>query len=259
MRRTLGLLATITTLWAGASGTANGAQSTTLQASLKPERLGQRTTIGFGFQITALAGQVPPPLTSVEVSYPVDLGFALSELGLARCQAATLQADGPSGCPPNSLMGYGTALAEIPLGPQIISETAQVTIVRTVERSGRLALLIYAVGEAPVDTEIVFPGLMLPADPPFGGRLDMSVPLVPSLPDAPYVSVVEFHSTLGPLHLRYHEQIHGRTIQYEPRGIPLPNRCPHGGFHFSAHFMFLDGSNSNAVTTVPCPASRNRA
>jgi hypothetical protein len=53
---------------------------------------------------------------------------------------------------------------------------------------------------------------------------------------APDVAVVQFRSTLGPLHLRYHEHVHGQAIQYEPKGIPLPNRCPRDGFRFAASF-----------------------
>jgi hypothetical protein len=257
VRRALGLLATVV-LCVGVSGTAQAAQAVRLQATLTPERLGQGTTIGFEFQIAAPAKQVPPPLTGVEVSYPVELGFALSELGLATCSAETLEASGPEGCPANSLMGFGTALVEIPVGPEILYETAHVTIVRTTERNGHLALLIYANGEAPVSAQIVFPGLISTAAPPFGGRLDMSIPLVPGLPEAPDVAVVQFRSTLGPLHLRYHEHIHGRVVQYEPKGIPLPNRCPRGGFRFAASFAFQDGSRSNAHTIVSCPTKRRQ-
>ncbi len=199
--------------------------------------------------------RVPPPLTGVEVSYPVELGFALSELGLARCTTTTLEADGPEGCPPNSLMGYGTALAEIPIGPEIVRETANVTIVRTTEHDGHLALLICAEGETPVNAQIVFPGLVFPATEPFGGRLKMSVPLVASLPGGPNVAIVHFHATIGPLHLRYREHVHDRTIEYEPKGIPLPEHCPRGGFRFSSSFAFQNGSHSRASTVIPCPPS----
>jgi hypothetical protein len=230
------------------------AQSVRLRAALTPERLGQETTISFGFEIITPARHVPPPLTGVEISYPVEFGFALSELGLATCSAGTLEAFGPEGCPANSVMGYGTAAAEIPVGPEILDEIAHVTIVRTTEHSGHLALLIYAEGETPVSAEIVFPGLILPPARPFGGRLSMSIPLVSSLPYGPDVAIVQFHSTLGPLHLRYTEHVHGQIVKYEPKGIPLPNHCPQGGFAFAAKFKFIDGSNTSARTTVPCPS-----
>ncbi len=241
------------TLCLTACSIASAAQSVTLNATFTPERLGQGTTIGFGFRIAVPAKAVPPPLTRVEISYPKDLAFALSELGLATCSTQTLKASGPAGCPANSLMGYGTALAEIPLGPSIIHETGRVTIVRSTSHAGHLRLLIYVNAEDPVSAQIVLPALVLPAAAPFGGRLAMNIPLIPSLPEGPDAAVVQFHSTIGPMHLHYHEHIHGHTIKYEPKGIPLPNICPHGGFRFSARFAFQNGSHSRAFATVPCP------
>jgi hypothetical protein len=238
--------------------TASALQSVRLQATFTPERLGHDTTVGFAFQIAASGNQVPSPLTGIEVSYPVDLGFALSELGLARCSAGALEAFGPQGCPANSLMGYGTALAEIAIGPSILRETVRVIVFRTTDHRGHLALLIYASGATPVSAEIVFPAVVFPAVAPFGGRLDMAIPLVPSLPEAPDVAVVQFTSTLGPQHLHYHERIHGRVVSFQPRGIPLPTSCPPGGFPFSAKFRFLDGSHAVAHTTVPCPHRMSR-
>jgi hypothetical protein len=242
-----------TMLCIGACSTASAAQSVTLNATLTPEQLGHGTTIGFGFRVTAPPNQVPPPLTSAEISYPVELAFALSELGLATCSTHTLETSGSEGCPTNSVMGYGTALAEIPLGPTPASETAQVTIVRATTQSGHLALLIYVNALSPVSEQIVFPSLLLPATAPYGGRLDMNIPLVPSLPEGPDVAVVQFRATLGPLHLRYHEHTHGHLIAYEPKGIPLPNKCPHKGFQFSARFTFQNNSHAIASTAVPCP------
>jgi hypothetical protein len=237
----------------GACGTASAAQSVTLKATFTPERLGHETTIGFSFRIAARAKEVPPPLTTVEISYPVNLGFALSELGIATCSLQTLEASAPAGCPANSLMGYGTALAEIPLGPSIIHETGHVTIVRTTSQAGHLGLLMYVNAETPVSEQFVFPGLVLPIAAPFGGRLDMSIPLIPGLPGGPDVAVVQFHATLGPLHLHYHEYVNSHLVDFKPKGIPLPDTCPHGGFRFSARFAFQDGSHSAALATVPCP------
>lgn len=240
-------------LYAGACGAASAAQSVTLHATLTPEQLGHGTTIGFSFKIAAPANQVPPPLTRAEISYPVELAFALSELGLATCSTHTLEIFGVQGCPPNSLMGYGTALAEVPIGPSIASESAHVTIMRATNHAGHLALLIYVDAPSPVSGQITFPGLVLPATAPYGGLLDMSIPLVPGLPGGPDVAVVQFRSTLGPLHLHYREHTHDRVVEYQPKGVPLPDKCPHGGFRFSARFAFKDASHSKATTTVPCP------
>jgi hypothetical protein len=235
------------------AGTASARESVKLHATFTPEQLGRGTTVGFAFQITASNHQVPSPLTGLEVSYPVNLGFALSELGLARCSADALETFGLQACPADSLMGYGTALAEIQIGPTILRETVQVDVFRTINHDGHLALLVYASGVTPVSAQIVFPATVFPAPAPFGGRLQMAIPLVPSLPEAPDVAVVQFNSTLGPLHLHYRERVHNHVVSFQPRGIPLPSSCPRGGFPFAAKFRFLDGSHAVARTTVPCP------
>ncbi len=239
---------------ASLSGGASAEESVKLSAKLTPERLGQGTTVLFEFAIAGQDGRVPPPLTGVELSYPEKLGFALSGLGLDTCAQNELEALGVPGCPANSRMGVGTALAAIPVGPLTVRETAQVTIVRAATGGGRLAMLFYVNGEAPVIAQLVFPGLLLPADPPFGGRIGIEVPLVPGLPEGPDVSVVRLRATLGPRHLTYYERVGGKIVSYTPRGVVLPKVCPRGGFRFSGAFRFLDGSEARAQDTVPCPA-----
>jgi hypothetical protein len=241
---------------------APAAQSVRLTATFTPEELGRGTTLEFGFDISAPPGRVPSPLTDLEILYPANVGLAVSGLGIATCTAATLEALGPEGCPTDSRMGYGTALAEIPIGPEIIKETGEISILRAPTEYGRFSVLIYAKGELPVDARIVFPGQLLPAASPFGGLINLEVPLVPSLPEAPDVAVVRVHTTFGPRHLTYYERVNGKLVAYNPQGIILPNRCPRGGFPFAATFAFLDRSISTARTVVPCPhsrKSRNRA
>lgn len=244
--------------WACLPVAAHATQSMRLTATLTPEHLGQGTTIGFNFQINAPAGQIPPPLTEVDLRYPNNLGIATSGLGLATCTAATLEASGPDGCPSESLMGSGSAIAEIPIGPEIVHESAPVTIFRAPDENGQLALSLYADGAAPVAAQFVLPSLLLSAPAPFGGRVHIGVPLVPSLPDTPDVAVVQLHTTLGPLGITYYERVHGKTIGYRPRGILLPDRCPRGGFPFAAELGFTDGSIATAHTVVPCPGARRR-
>jgi hypothetical protein len=237
-------------------GLASAAPAATLSASFAPERLGRRTTLSFGFQIDGGAGRVPPALTAVELSYPNYLGIALSGLGLAVCAEATLQAAGPAGCPANSVMGHGTARAEIALGPEVVQESAPITILRAADQEGHIAVLFSAIGTLPLAAGVVFPGVLLPAPAPFGGTLSIGVPLIASVPGAPNVALVQLRSTLGPSRVVYYEQVAGRTLAYQPPGILLPNSCPPGGFPFAADFSFEDGSHASAATAVPCPRRR---
>ncbi|MGA2162863.1 MAG: hypothetical protein ABSH36_00160 [Solirubrobacteraceae bacterium] len=224
-----------------------------LNAALTPERLGQGTTITFGFTIATTTGQVPSPLTGLDLYYPANLGIGTSGLGLETCSAAVLEADGPEGCPSQSQMGYGKGLVEVPFGPEVLSESAQTSIFMAQIQEGHIGLLFFAEGHSPVSAQIVFHGLVLPASGPFGGDLDTTIPLVPTLPGAPNAALVQLRSTIGPLHLTYFEHSRGKYRPYHPRGIVLPLTCPRGGFRFSASFSFEDGSHAGAHTSVPCP------
>jgi hypothetical protein len=238
------------------ASSAYAAPTAKLTAKFIPEHLGGRTTLEFGFSLTAPTGQVPPPLTQIELRYPDRLGLGLSGLGLATCTPHTLEASGPTHCPPNSVMGYGAAVTGVVLGTTVITEIAPITMLRTPNQQGHLAVLFSAEGTTPVDTRIVFPGLLLPAPAPFGGQVSVGVPLVPTLPGAPYISVIRLHATIGPRMVTYYEQAGGKTLAYTPLGILLPKRCPARGFPFAAQFRFIDETVAKAHSIVPCPRRR---
>jgi hypothetical protein len=241
-----------------AAQAAQAAESARLSATLTPEHLGQGTTIGFNLRILTAGGAIPSPLREVDLRYPQDLGIATSGLGLATCSAATIEIVGPQGCPSESVMGIGSAVAEIPVGPEIVHETAPVTIFRAPDQHGQIAMVIYANGATPVDAQIPLPSLLLPASAPFGGRVHINVPLVPSLPDSPDVAVVRLTTTIGPLGITYYERERGRAVAYRPRGLQLPDSCPRGGFPFAAALSFVDGTRASVRTVVPCPGARTR-
>lgn len=232
---------------------AGQAPAVRLTAGFSPKRLGAGTTVHLGFQIAVPAGQIPPPLTELGVLYPAELGIATSNLGLDDCTAAVLQEAGLAGCPPNSLMGRGSALVDVPftLGP--VLEKVRITLLSGPVQEGHLGLLFFADGESPVIAQLIFPGLILPAQAPFGGILETQLPLVHTVPEGPYATVVSMQTTIGPSHITYYRRAHGRLVGFRPRGILLPSRCPHGGFLFTIHLGFQNGAHAEASTTVPCP------
>ena len=251
MRRVRTILAVAITC-AGWPATAHAVETVKFSASLTPEHLDRGTTIGFGLGIGATTG-LPSPLTSVDVSYPEHLGIALSGIGIRTCQPRALEVFGPLSCPADSRMGFGRATALVPFGPEVVREQASIGVVRGPTREGHLTLLFYAVGQDPVSTELILPGTLDEARPPYGGEIIVGVPLVPTLPEAPNASLVSLKSTIGPLHLTYFEEVNHRVVPYRPAGILLPQRCPRGGFPFAARLGFEDGSDVAAHTTVPCP------
>lgn len=224
-----------------------------LTAGFAPERLGAGTTVHLGFQLAVPPGQIPPPLTELGVLYPAELGIATSSLGLENCTAAQLEEAGLAGCPANSLMGRGSALVDVPftLGP--VLEKVRITLLSGPVQEGHLGLLFFADGESPVIAQLIFPGLVLPAQAPFGGILETQLPLVHTVPEGPNAAVVSMQTTIGPSHITYYRRSHGRRVGFQPRGILLPSRCPHRGFLFTIQLGFQNGAHAEASTTVPCP------
>jgi hypothetical protein len=243
-------------LGASASSAAFAQQSATLHVSFTPYQLGHSTNVAFQIDIAAPADQLPPPLTHLELRYPRQLGLAVSGLGLEACTLATLETLGPEYCPPDSRMGEGTGEAELPVGPEIIRETANVAIVRAPEQEGHISLLFYAQAGGPVSAQIAFPGTLQSAPPPHDESIDITVPLVPGPPGAPYVAIVSLHANIGPQNLTYYEHTHGKPTPYHPQGVLLPNRCPHGGFTFTTILTFFDGTRADTHTNIPCPRER---
>jgi len=240
-----------------APASAYAAPTAHLHVAFNPDQLGASTNVAFDIRIDASPGRTPPPLTQLALHYPRDLGLAVSGLGLDTCSQQTLEALGPQRCPANSHMGQGSALAEIQFGQEVVPETAELSIVRAPEQGGHIGLLFYAYARAPVSTEVAFPGQLLPAPPPHDESINITVPLVPALPEGPDVALVALHASFGPRGLTYYERVHGRLVAYHPQGILLPRICPHRGFAFNATVGFLDGSHSTASTRVPCPAGHH--
>jgi hypothetical protein len=224
-----------------------------LHAGFSPDRLGTPTTIIFGFHLESTEGTAPPPLTALDLRIPAGMNYTSTTLGLAICQPASLLATGLAGCPPNSRLGYGSALVEVPFGTGNGHEIPEIQAVAGPSPNGNLVVLFYADGRFPVYAQLAFSGEVLPDTGRFGSQLQTSVPLVTSVPGGPDVSIVSVQTTIGPSHLIYYKHVHGRLVPFRPRGVAVPERCPHGGFPFAASFAFQDGSRASASTTVPCP------
>jgi hypothetical protein len=174
-------------------------------------------------------------------------------LGLATCNAETLFDYGPGGCSPNAVMGTGIARVELPFGSVVLRETAYVTAVMGPPAGNTTVILFYAEGNSPVAAQVVFPDALQSASMPFGILLDVTVPLISTVPGGPDVAVTDFWSTIGPSGIRYVKRVHGKVTTYTPAGLSVPTVCPRTGFTFRGAFAFADGSRVTATSTVPCP------
>lgn len=240
-----------------APANASARQVVHLHTAFHPDRLGASTTVAFDLVVKNTNGWVPAPVTNILVHFPAGMNPNVSELGLGICEPSALMDNGPQGCPHNSIVGFGTSFVEVAVGRTRVEESASIVTFFGPPKSQN-EVLFYATGNSPVAASLVFSGqLRAESGGEFGGALETRVPLVETWPEGPYVALTHFESTLGPEKLTYHVRNHGKVEAFQPRGIAVPTRCPHGGFPFAAELTFTDGTKAAARSRVPCPASHH--
>jgi hypothetical protein len=228
-----------------------------------PERLGRSTTVEFSFTVSP-----PRALRTFALQLPAGVGFARSSLGLEQCSPARIAADGPQGCPADSRVGFGSALAEVPVEADA-QERAGVSALTGPPDGEEMTILFVLSGAWPVSRQFLLTShLSLAAPGPFGATLLGESPPLTLWPEGPAIALRRFQSTIGPYHLTYRRRLGSRSIAFTPRGMTLPNSCPRGGFPIAASFTWWDNAGgTRALTRVPCPqagaarvsASRPRA
>ncbi len=205
------------------------------------------------------------PMTGMRLYLPASLGLTTSGLGQASCRlpvsdfSEVLLPDslsvGLAGCPPNAVLGLGTADAQVVLGDgQKVFEAANLTLLAGPVASKGLGVVIFLDGEHPLGGRYLLAGQVVPVQGRFGGALEVSfqqAPALRSLLDA-VVAIDSMRINLGSAQITYYEHHGHRRVAYHPGGIALPDRCPRGGFPFRAELTFKDGSQSNADATVSC-------
>jgi hypothetical protein len=212
----------------------------TIATSLSPDKLGAKGAL----HITIRYGEsgVPAPVTHSVLRFPAGLGIEIPHL--RGCAIARLRAHGPSGCPTQSLLGRGSALAEAQAGSQIITENIALWIFLGPFKNLQPTFEILGQGYTPFDERVVLTGTALPDNPPYGEDLLIAIPPIPTLPLEPDASIVTMSLTVGaskPRHPR------------EANTVVVPPSCPVGGFPFAANFTYADGTSGSAFTAAPCP------
>jgi hypothetical protein len=227
-----------------------------LRVAFDPDRAGARTTIELSLQVSGAGRQPPPPLRSLALRMPPGMGVATTTLGQDNCSPASLQAEGLAGCSPNSVLGFGSATAVVPVGAGKVLEHASLHPLMGPPHESSVEVLFYAQASSPVFAQLVLPAVLAEDVPPYGEQLRTSVPLVEVWPEGPDLALESFSSTIGPLGLTYERRVGSRTVRYRPRGVRIPTRCPARGYPFAAQLSFLDGRAAAASYRVPCPPHR---
>ena len=189
----------------------------------------------------------PPPVIGVNVYLP--LGVQLHPNGFPTCAPGTIETLGPSACPRESAAGpVGKAIGFVTFGGERVEETAELFTFWAPGGGG----LVFADGRTPVLLEILSTERLVKAGNSDGSGPEMSfeVPLVASVPGAPYASIRSIDLEAGSAY-----RSHGHTIYY----ARLPHTCPSGGWPAHEEVTFAeDGQPSRPETVdvgerVPCP------
>ncbi len=227
---------------AAAAAHAQPETSAAITPSLTPDRLGARATLSFTIRYSGGEFGVPAPVRRSVLELPAGLSLEIPDL--KSCSPARLLARGASGCPAQSELGSGSALAEVHAGSLTITEEASLHAFLGPPQNLTPTIEVLAQGYTPIDERLVLTGTVLSVGAPYGEELVMPIPPIPTLTFEPDASIVEFSLTIGADRQR-------RTR--DANAVRVPSRCPAGGFPFAAEFTYADGASGGAVATAPCP------
>jgi hypothetical protein len=216
--------------------------SAAIAPSLSPNRLGAKAALTFTVRYAGGEFGVPSPLRRSVLELPA--GLTLDIPSLRSCTAARLLARGAGGCPAQSEIGSGHALAEVHTGSLDITENATLWAFLGPPHNIQPTFEILAQGYTPVEQRVVLSGTVLSVAAPYGEELVMPVPPISTLGLERDASIVTFSLTIG---------ASARQRTRDANAILVPSSCPAGGFPFAAEFTYADGTSDSAVATTPCP------
>jgi hypothetical protein len=188
----------------------------------------------------------PPPIIGVKFYLPT--GAVLHPAGFPTCARLVLEQFGPLRCPKGSAAGpLGHALGFVTVGGERVEEQAEIS---SFYAPGG-GFEFFTDGHTPVSLEILSGGRFENvAGGGFSKELEVEVPLISSLPGAPYASAKTIEVTAGSAY-----RANGKTIYYGR----VPSICPPGGFPVKTEVIFAENGESSKPETVtvtykaPCP------
>jgi hypothetical protein len=222
------------------SPTALAANTATISASVAPDRLGARGALSVAIHLSGDQLGLPAPLQRAVVRFPA--GMSLEIPHLRSCSIARLQNTGASECPRQSKLGAGHAIVETHPASETIAENVELSAFLGPPNHLQPTLALLGEGTTPLTVRLVVSGAVLADHAPYGEKLVMSVPPIPTVPLEPDASIVDLSLTVG-----------AKRPTRAANAIVVPRRCPAGGFPFAAEFTYADGSSGSAATTIGCP------
>jgi hypothetical protein len=249
--RLLALALMLTGVCAALAGIAWAGDALIVNEAFTPDRLGATTNLSITASFASSADVPPAPIDKLTLYGPAGLGIQAQ--GAGTCMAGTLERRGPAGCPANSRVGFGGGVAVVALPGQLVHEQFTLDFFFASTKPGRLSLLAYASGSAPVAASLVVVAREIPTPRPYGLGFSTQVPQVSTIPGVEYVSVESAFATLGASNVAYYKTVHGRRTLVHLKGLIVPRTCPSGGFPTRGTVEFSDGATFTVNPAIPCP------
>jgi len=252
MRRSSGILLLMSLGCACLIGAAVtwASQTFTVSSSFTPDRLDTPTNLAT--ETTFRDGSnTPAPLSEIVTYAPA--GMEVDVHGMATCEKARLEADGPSGCPEDSRIGFGGGVGLVQVASEADREPYTLDLFLGPAQDGRLVILIYVSASDPVSLQLVLAAREIHAPKPYGFGIAVAIPPIYTLPGAGNASLESAYLSLGGKGIAYYRLVHGRRQLLHVRGLVVPKACPRGGFPFETIISFENGATNTARYTSPCP------
>lgn len=181
----------------------------------------------------------PSPITSVVVYLPK--GVKLNPKAFSICSKAILESHEVQKCPKRSIASpKGEVTGMVSFGASRVFEK---TTLQAFFSAGN-KLTFFAEGREPALIEVLSEAGFFPASGVYSQKLVAAVPLVQTVPEAPYASEMSIKVKVGAAYKKGKKLISYGTV---------PKKCPKGGFPGQVEVKFLSGESTTNTIKVPCP------
>lgn len=184
-------------------------------------------------------GGFPPPLTGFTFLAPA--GVKLHPQGFVTCSLAILESHEVERCPKKSYASsIGSVTGVVSFGETRVHETLTLQIFFAPNSE----IAYFAEGRSPAVIEVMGKANFTSSGGGFGPKFTGAVPLVETVPGAPYGVVETARLTVGAAFMQK-----GKLVSY----LTLPKTCK-GGFPARAELRFLTGEPVVVDAKIPCPS-----
>jgi hypothetical protein len=246
------LLALTAVALAGEAGPSPSGQLHSLDWKVRPSKAGtNKRPRAATFEITAThkttTGAKPSPERRALIHF--QKGYKLNYRLFPKCDRAKLESRGPSACPRGSKVGTGSATAD---ATPVVSTPVSATITAFIGKK-KNTYLIYAVPQ--LGLPVILEGTYRNAPSgPYGYSLDVSIPLVATLPGQPPATLVFFKIATGAkTTIKRKRKVGGKKLTRKAT-VSLfenPTFCK-GSWQFAIEFTYENGEQLTPTDSVTC-------